>query len=815
MNFAMLAWVLLSAAETQARPALLADLAGPVSAHGSRATIVAVTHDDGRPVDGPPPTVRWDDGEQPMVPNGSGHWALSIDPGDSAGASVSWLNQTKELQFTPRAFSASDLVAVPRVDIKVGEAATFAVRARDRILKDLRVQAREGSANVDCTPGDCRVEWTPSPAPFPRSVPLIVSDPGRPKQAPTVVVVRLAATPSIPVKTETGARVTIEVGGRKSEPQVADDAGETRFRVVVFPGDERATVSLEDALGNRQTSTIVIGGSTGPTVSVGHQGTIIEGAPWPLAWIAATHADGRLWNGNLPTCSGLTERGLTAVTEGLWVGLVNATNNLDMRVSCRVGGGQESDVVVPIDRVRATRLVLQMYPPVLSADIPIAELQAYLVNGVGERLPSQGIALEAEQGTLQRDTEGDERWVRARYDGSNAASSESDVLRATWVRPAGTGGVWNAALNASAPGVGDDILADVRVVDQGGRPLPGVPVVVSLGDNRERLVSDARGWATASFPWPRRTAVARVVARVDGEEHVGFVLRGDRPARSPGAPDLVNETAVVIQPGRVHGVVLNTNRRTLVNDGQTATISVRLEDKMGNLVSGPSVNFAASAGTIRGEAVRPNGEHVALLSPPVGMKPGSIRVTASTDDGRFSASTDLQVEHKVVQWTLGSRGGGLVSANGWRPRPVFGIDYERLLPYRFLYGRVGFETHSLTARETDPVTGAAVDMRLRTFGVSGGLFVRRAAVGVPVWAGARVMLAPYHQTVTLDAETASGGWGWLSPGAAMTAGVGTRVGIGEAFMELDYLFVAAPSATIGWDGPIGGLVGSLGFKLLY
>ena len=375
--------------------------------------------------------------------------------------------------------------------------------------------------------------------------------------------------------------------------------------------------------------------------------------------------------------------------------------------------------------------------------------------------------------------------------------------------------MWNAAVDASAPGAGEDVIADIRVVDQGGRPLSSVPVKVAFGGLVQVLESDARGWATASFPWPRRTVVGRVVATVDGEEHVAFVLRGDRPLRSPGSPDLVNETAISIQPGRVHGVVLNTNRRSLVNDGETAAISVRLEDKMGNLVSGPAVNFTASEGTIRSNGVRPNGEHTATLMPPVGMKPGSIRVTASTDDGRFSASTDLQVQHKIVQWTLGTRVGALTSSNGWRPRPVVGIEYERLLPYRFLYGRLGFETFSLAASEADPVTGAAVDMRLRTYGVSGGLVVRRAAVGVPVWAGARVVLAPYHQSVTLDNETASSGWGWLSPGAAMTAGIGTRVGNGEAFMEVDYLFVAAPSGTIGWDGPIGGLVGSLGFKLLY
>tara|TARA_B100000530_G_scaffold276995_1_gene190045 strand:+ start:148 stop:279 length:132 start_codon:yes stop_codon:yes gene_type:complete len=38
---------------------------------------------------------------------------------------------------------------------------------------------------------------------------------------------------------------------------------------------------------------------------------------------------------------------------------------------------------------------------------------------------------------------------------------------------------------------------------------------------------------------------------------------------------------------------------------------------------------------------------------------------------------------------------------------------------------------------------------------------------------------------------------------------------GEVFMELEYLFLSSPGQTSGWSGPVGGVVGAVGYKLLY
>jgi len=41
------------------------------------------------------------------------------------------------------------------------------------------------------------------------------------------------------------------------------------------------------------------------------------------------------------------------------------------------------------------------------------------------------------------------------------------------------------------------------------------------------------------------------------------------------------------------------------------------------------------------------------------------------------------------------------------------------------------------------------------------------------------------------------------------------LGAGELYGQAKYLFLSAPESTIGWEGSVGGVVGALGYKLLY
>jgi hypothetical protein len=698
----------------------------------------------------------------------------------------------------------------------VGEPLTFSIDSSGgkASIDGIKVLSSEGAGSVRCEGGDlCQVEWTPGDAPYPRAVPLFVVDPSRPIEAPLLVVVRLSASPTIPVTTEVGAKVSLHIGDRATETKVAGENGIVRFKVDVQPGDSVANVSLEDKLGNSQTSTILLGGSQGPRVGLARRGSIIEGGVSPTVWVAALTSSGRLWKGDAPLCSGL--RGaLIPAGSGMWAGTVGRSVEQNIRVECRVNQGVASALVVPLDYERATKLVLHTYPPILSADIPIAEIQAYIVNGAGERLPSDAIRLEAGRGQIERDSGTVGRWVQARYDGTAAAADLGDVIVATWRRPPGSGALWDLAIRGAAPGDGANVLVDARAVDQGGRPLVDAEVTIRVGNLRKRQKTNSYGWATVSLAWPIGKPFVVVEAESVGLKRRTYVLRGDPPTAASGAPDLVAETQIQIRPGRVHGVVLNTSPKTFTNDGMVGTITVLLEDKIGNAVVGPSVEVVASEGVVGEVVQRPNGVYAASFGPPVGMSPGSIRITASTGDGRFSAATDLEVRYRQLDWSIGPKAGFIVGAHG-DAGLVTGLGFERRLPVDGLYFRADAARYALTASERDPVTGAEVNMSMSVVPLGLGMVARRGWGRFPLWVGGRMLMAPFHLDARVDGESASNGWGWLSPGAGATTGMGYRLGGGEVFGELDYYFLVAPSGTIGWKGLVGGVVGAIGYKLLY
>ena len=196
---------------------------------------------------------------------------------------------------------------------------------------------------------------------FPRVVPIFIHDEQTPTAAPLVVPVRLFARPSIPVTTEPGATARMTVGGRAYGPVTAGQDGRVRFDVLVEPGDKEAVVELEDSLGNKQTSSIVIGGIQGPTLAVAGQGSIIAGGLPPRAIVAVFAADGTPSRRAVPTCDGLIGDQLFRVGPGLWSGFVDTTVVKDKRVTCGTRSSETASLRVQVERSRATRRAC--YPP--------------------------------------------------------------------------------------------------------------------------------------------------------------------------------------------------------------------------------------------------------------------------------------------------------------------------------------------------------------------------------------------------------------------------------------------------------------------
>jgi hypothetical protein len=812
-----IAMLWLSAA--MAKPQLAVVVTGDPVSRGAPFWVDIATVSDGDEPEPPILSVTGGVAAKP-VQGRTGHWRSRIVPSGEGeiSLSASWGGLSESVTVSPAGIAAPKISAPASVEGFVGRLAEFPVEditGETLRAQDLRVTVLDGGADIRCDGANgCVVAWSPGASPYPRSLPIFLHDTRHPTSRPVIVAAKLSARPTIPVQTEAGATVLLEIGPRSYGPAIADQTGKVTFDVVVRPGDKAAVVTLEDQLGNRQKSKILLGGSRGLVMGISHQGSIIDGGLLPWVEVAVLGPRGEPAGDHQPRCDGLAAEAMFPVSPGVWAGHVLNLGDGDQRIVCRLQGAEDVATRVMVERNRAARLVLHSYPRELSADIPVAELQAYLVNGLGERLLPSGVELHAEIGSIQRDSPGSEPLIRARYDGSRAIADGQDIVSATWRRPPGEGGIWDLAIQGAAPGDGANVLVDARAVDQGGRPLEGVRVVLSHGHERRDLRTDSGGWVTGTFPWAGKESIGMVRAVADQLVRRATVIRGDKASAAAGAPDLVNELRLPIRAGRVHGVVINTQPRVLNNDGMVGQIEVRLEDRAGNLIAGPEVEITASLGSVGPVQQRGAGVAVATFAPPVGMSPGSIRLTATTEDGRFSASTDVEIVHRVVRWSLGASAGAMVGARGLVAFRS-GISLERVTPAPFLYGRVDLMHHRMQTEGSDPVTGDAVSMSMDVLPIGLGLIARKGQRRLPFWAGGQLVLAPYHLNARFGEALASKGWGWMPPGAAIVTGAGMHLWGGEAFTELQYLFLAAPAQVTGWSGPVGGVVASLGYKILY
>ena len=268
-----------------AAPALDAVVTSSPPLHGAPFKVEIVTLDDGRPVDMEPPTVTVRGGEASQATaTGLGRWVAEVIP-EASQPSISvglrWRGLERTLDVKTSAFLPSHLKIEEPVRGPIGERLVFeVVDGLGEVLNSahIRVSSLEGTADVTCGGTSvCSVGFRPGDSPFPRVVPVFVHDERHPTRMPVVLPVRLFARPSIPVTTEPGATVRMSVGARTYGPKTAGEDGRVRFDVRVEPGDREAIVELEDGLGNKQTSTIQIGGVQGSTLALSGQGSIIAG----------------------------------------------------------------------------------------------------------------------------------------------------------------------------------------------------------------------------------------------------------------------------------------------------------------------------------------------------------------------------------------------------------------------------------------------------------------------------------------------------------------------------------------------------------
>lgn len=686
----------------------------------------------------------------------------------------------------------------------------------------LVVAAAEGEVRaVEGAEGGVDVSWSPSPDPFPRPVPIGFRDAGRPGSPPAWTVVSVRARPRVPVQTAPGVEVRLKVAGRTYGPVTAGADGIAALTIEVRPGETVAEVLAVDPLGNTQRSTLALGGDGRPTLGLMASSDYVPGQPAPRVHLIALRPDGRPWEGAAPTCA--TSLGepmeLRADGPGTWHAYVPTSPDApayDIRVDCKLLDQARGTLRVPVSASRPTRLVLRAWPPDLEAERPKAQVEAHLEDIRGDRQPSVGVVLRAERGVLT-DTTTTPAAIQATYDGAAAVADGGDRLVAEWSAPVGSGAVGDLRVHVleASP---SEVRVSALVRDGSGRPLPGVEVELRFEDRVTAAVTGARGWADATFQRRPGVLVSVAGARAAGMDREAL-LYFDRAwfgsATGPLDPDLSATIELPISSGVVREVALSTEPQVLeTGGGATARVIVRLLDKAGNTVADDALTLEASSGVLTRPRRRADGAYEATYAPAPGLGWGTVWIRATGADGRYGASTTLEMTPREVRHATGF-GAGLLVQGTSSARPTVTLEHLERIPGvdAPLYARLGAATWATQA--TTGEGGSAIELDMRVAALQLGLQQRVERGRAALWFGSNFVLAPYRLQARFADEAGVDGLGLSAPGFSVDAGVALRGRPGELYLAFSYLFLALPDSEVGWEGQQGGLLAGAGYRFVY
>lgn len=662
--------------------------------------------------------------------------------------------------------------------------------------------------------GGVELTWVPGPARTARVVPIGVRDGDDPRATPVWTQVRLKARASIPVQTEPGASVTVNVRGRVYGPAVADASGRAEVVVEVRPGERTATALLADAAGSRQSFTLSLG-SPGATslVALAH-GPVLPGRPAPPVYLHALDEDGQSWSGGAPSCVavGLGELAVAELGPARWVARfpdLTERPALDLRVDCALERGTASTALrVPLVEGVAERIGLRVYPEEVTADLPVAQIQATVEDAAGDRIAPVSLFLDASAGEI-RLLEVDGAAVRADYLADPTVPV--GTITARWYQPVGAGRPWELLLGASVVADGLEVVA--RAEDRVGRPLAGVAVEVGVDGDLAEAVTDEHGRALRLVARPG--GPSSLVAKVGDLERRQPVVPWAPPPAPPAAATLLVSQEVQVRAGRVRTVELSADPPLLVTGtGQSSKVRVRLLDQAGRPVTDEAVELKADVGRVGPARFESDGSLVADYTPPAGLEEGMVELTARSLAGGLAGSTRLELVRAPVRWTLSVAGGYLV---GSLRSPSGRVALAGHLPRveAPLWASVGFSAWGDARAVTDAERGSVVDLRMVVVAVDAGLATRLERGRWSLTAGGALVLAPYSLTAAWEDSGTVRAWGLHLPGASVAAGAGWRLGGGEAVAGVRGVALAADPADVGYLGRVGGVAGELGYRLLF
>lgn len=630
-----------------------------------------------------------------------------------------------------------------------------------------------------------------------------------PGAQPVVAAVRLRARHAGTLSAERGSRVALRIGPRSYGPFIAGEDGTASLSFDSLPGESTYELSVADDLGNTQRLTQTVPTSTRPAL------ILIDGRAelGRELWIAAADARGGVWTGEAPRCrSGVGSPELVPeIAKGRWRWVAsNVGPGGDVAVGCQLGETTVTTRLSPTFR-RPAAISLRVYPEVLSADFPLAEVQASLIDDGGSRLVPDGLTLTAEQGSLRSTLASDV--IRSEYDGSAAARAGADEVRAEWRLQPGQGPVARLELCAGTEDGG--ITAVARLLDRGGRPVVGASASAEVGGTLlSDTTSDARGFARWRLPASAsaqvvtaRAAGARAQALAFAESEGSTCIAEASPARA----DLEARVRIPIRIGRVRQVQLAMDPPNLtLGPGANAAVRVRMLDAAGATVSDEAVSLVASEGIVSTPTLAADGSFTALFSPGPGTDARQILLTATTSAG--SATTTLSVTPRPVR-------GSVAAGFGWLENletissPFASLSVEHGLRFAGLSTRFGVGVYGVD-KTVESATGN-VRVTGSFFPIDFGVTLSNRGPRFNLSAGVSLVLVPYTLAADFGGTDHFDGAGLGPPGVEARGAAGWRLGQTELFTEVGYLLFTAPAGAITLAQNAGGLHMIVGYRLLY
>jgi hypothetical protein len=679
---------------------------------------------------------------------------------------------------------------------------------------DLRLGVSEGTLGPPAPApggGALLVPWTPGPEPFARSVILAAADAARPSAEPASTVIAVRARATVPLPTgQPGAEVRVRVGGRALGPFVADAEGVARVALELRPGEELAEVEIQGVDGQVTATALPLAGDQRPVLLLLDPGRPPDGAVLQDALLFGIRADGRPLPGESPSCTASTGRpvALAPIGPGVWRALPGPRPaSGDLRLDCALDvRARASAWLVGAPSVPA-RIGLRSSTDELGAGASAAELRAWVEDDEGARLPPGGLGLVAERGRVElaQDLPGERIY---RYDGGAALGRGGDLLTLSW-RPAPGGG---PAVALGLGGEGDAVWAVARGAD--GRPVPGVPLTLQVGEATYTGLTDAEGllrWTPPVAPGP---AALRVTGP-GGRARSAWGAPGAAWRSDPLGPPPDRALRLRERTGRVAEVQFSVTPREVEQGAALPVrVRVRLLDADGREVD-DDVTVQSSAGEVSGLRRRADGGLEALWTPPVGQGPGVVLLRVESPSAAFATTTaELEVVPAALRQGPGIHLGWLLGPQGLSS-PFAALSWSRRLPVLdgLLHARAWAGTYRESAQLAVNGAGEAVELELEVVPVGLGAEARAERGRVATWGGAGLVVAPYRLQVRYGSTPAADGVAIAPPGAELRAGVGWRLRVGEATAELGWLFLGAGAEDLGWQGQIGGLVATAGWRL--